>query len=116
MMRNCDPELVQIELDASNMMVAGVDPFAYLEQYNGRCPVFHLKDQIEGKKRGSVILGDGELDIERAIETGRKTGVQWMVVEQDFREDASDPSGYRTSDFECAEGSFNVLKHHGFLD
>lgn len=115
LMENCDSDLVRIELDASNMMVVDVDPIGYLKKYAGRCPIFHLKDHISGKKRGSTVLGEGELDIPKVIETGPTAGVSWMVVEQEFVGEGKDDSDYRTSDLECAKKSIEVLRRKGFM-
>ncbi len=64
---------------------------------------YQMKDHISGKKRGSTVLGEGELDIAKVIETGLTAGVSWMVVEREFVGESKDDSDYRTSDLECVK-------------
>ena len=89
LLRETDPELVKLEFDTCNAMVAGVDPVEYLTRHATRCPIVHLKDHVAGQPRGSVELGRGELDIAAAAAvagvtgTAADSGVKWLVVEQE---------------------------------
>ena len=81
-------DLLQVEMDTCWVHFAGYDPVAYLEKYAGRTPIIHLKDV---KKRpdgtpNTVVLGEGEVDLEAVIQAAVTAGSEWAVVEQDFCE------------------------------
>jgi sugar phosphate isomerase/epimerase len=43
LLKECDPELVKMELDLCWITVAGKDPLAYFTRYPGRFPLVHVK-------------------------------------------------------------------------
>jgi sugar phosphate isomerase/epimerase len=73
---------VQFELDLGWVGTGGGDPYELLAALGERAPVVHLKDMAfeTGEFRE---LGEGDLDIERALETAREAGVEWIVYEHD---------------------------------
>lgn len=101
--------LLATEIDTCWVKVSGVDPAAYLRQYQGRSPVVHLKDFIlvgdaKGKDLYALIdntgkdnktatvdrnafdfrpLGKGMQDIPAILAACGDAGTQWVVVEQD---------------------------------
>lgn len=79
------PELA-FELDLGWVGTGGGDPYELLADLGERAPVIHLKDMAfeTGEFRE---LGEGDLDLERAIETAREAGVEWVVYEHDEPED-----------------------------
>ena len=54
---------LQTELDTCWVNVGGEDPAKFIEKYNGRTPVVHLKDFVRGENGlVSVAAGTGEMD------------------------------------------------------
>ena len=116
------PELLQTEIDTCWVNVAGEDPAAYVGKYAGRTPVVHLKDFVGGKSENMYALigideneekdtqgkfefrpvGKGVQNFPAIIETAKRGGAEWFVVEQDM------PSMGLTP-MECAEESFKYL-------
>ena len=99
-------DLLKTEIDTCWVNVAGVNPAEYIEKYDGRSPVVHLKDfkKVEGKQGKLYELigieddgaeeededtftfmpvGHGMQDIPAILGACEKVGAQWVVVEQD---------------------------------
>ncbi len=87
-------------LDTGHLMVGGDDPVGVAELAAGRVRIVHLKDVdrslAEGVASGKLgyeeavrrgvfkLLGDGDVETERVIETLEKSGYEgWYVLEQD---------------------------------
>ncbi|MBR2950482.1 MAG: sugar phosphate isomerase/epimerase [Lachnospiraceae bacterium] len=116
------PELLQTQVDTCWVKVAGEDPAAYVGKYAGRTPTVHLKDFVGSKSENMYALigideneekdtqgkfelrpvGKGVQDFPAIIETAKKGGAEWFIVEQDM------PSMGLTP-MECAEVSFKYL-------
>lgn len=62
---------------------SGESPAKWLENYQGRTPLVHLKDMTTDGEQFFAELGTGGVDIERVLELGGKNGVEWWIVEQD---------------------------------
>lgn len=116
---------LQTELDTCWVNVAGENPVAYIEKYNGRTPVIHLKDFVmAGKEKPAKLydligldddteaaseedfsfkpVGYGVQDIPAIIEAGKKSGAEWFIVEQDQPDKGN-------TEFTAAEKSINYL-------
>lgn len=78
-----DPDILKAEIDVYWVSYAGLDPVLYLRKYSGRCPVLHLKDMEEGKEKSFTEVGNGVIDMQAIVEEAKRSGVQWLVVEQD---------------------------------
>jgi len=78
-------DAVKVELDACWAYVAGYDPVAYLDKYNGRVPLVHFKDvrRTEEDKWLTVELGTGDVDLNAIAEASAAAGVEWLIYEQD---------------------------------
>ncbi|MEH6407835.1 MAG: sugar phosphate isomerase/epimerase, partial [Leeuwenhoekiella sp.] len=59
---NTDPDLVHMELDLGWVVATGNDPINYFEKYEGRFPLWHLKD-MNLEKKESTEFGKGSLPI-----------------------------------------------------
>lgn len=79
-----DPKLLHWELDVYWTKFAGLDPVEYLKQQAGRVLLLHMKDMAAGPERKFAEVGAGILDFKAIVAEGRKAGVPWMIVEQDF--------------------------------
>lgn len=90
---DCDPALVQLELDTFWLAIAGLDPVRTLHDLRGRVAQVHLKDLAAGTPRlldeGAIPpeafreLGAGRLDLPAILAACVETGVAQCHVEQD---------------------------------
>lgn len=95
LLKECDPNLVKIELDLCWITVAGEDPLAYFRRYPGRFPLVHvkgLKKVPEGPapvpfdKAIPQITDVGTNDIinwKRIFAQSQQAGIQHYFVEHD---------------------------------
>ncbi len=79
-------ERVGIELDLGWAVAAGADPLDLLERYGDRISLVHAKD-VDRESREPVELGEGDLEVERALEEAKRCGVEWAVYEHDHPEE-----------------------------
>jgi sugar phosphate isomerase/epimerase len=82
LLKNTDPSLVHMELDLGWVIVAGKNPLDYFKNFNGRFPLWHLKDMDLAKKH-STEFGKGGLDIVQMLKHGKKSGMKYFFVEQE---------------------------------
>lgn len=76
---------IKVELDSCWADASGVNPASYLLQYQGRCPVVHLKDYRRAEDHVVKFqpLGTGVMDMESVRKAAQQAGAKWFVVEQD---------------------------------
>lgn len=124
MYASVDPTLLQTELDMCWVKYAGYEPVEYLQKYDGRSPVVHLKDYYkegemegdpyaliglnEGEKKPAGAfefrpLGTGVQDVPAIVAAAREAGSKWLVVEQDQPSLGKAP-------LECVKMSIDYLK------
>lgn len=82
-LRALPAELLWLELDLGWVWEAGADPVAELERTTGRCPLVHVKDFRARGTRVDCPVGDGEVGYEQVLPAAIRSGVEWLVVEQD---------------------------------
>jgi sugar phosphate isomerase/epimerase len=92
---------VKTELDVYWLTKAGENPVEWMNRYQNRSPLVHLKDMTTDEERFFAELGTGGVDMEAVLHAGEETGVKWWVVEQDLS---------RRTPFESIEMSLNYLK------
>ncbi len=80
---NTDPNLVKVELDMYWVEYSGLSIDSYIDRYNGRLPLLHLKDIAHGDERKDTSLGEGKLDIPSIIQHASEASTTWSFVEQD---------------------------------
>lgn len=78
--------LLQVEMDTCWVYYGGYDPVEYIQRYSGRLPIIHLKDmkKLEDGSAETVVLGEGEVDLEGILKAADAAGAEWAVVEQDY--------------------------------
>ncbi len=81
LLENCNPELVNFQMDLFWVTKAGADPVAYFEKYPGRFKIWHVKDMDEEGKFAPV--GKGTIDFGRILAEKEMSGMQYYMVEQD---------------------------------
>ncbi len=82
LLENCNPELVNFQMDLFWVTKAGADPLAYFEKYPGRFKMWHVKDMDEEGKFAPV--GKGTIDFGRILSEKDKSGMLYYMVEQDM--------------------------------
>lgn len=80
LLNNTDPKLVHMQMDIGWILSAGKDPIEYFKKYNGRFPLWHLKDMRDGI---STEFGNGTLDVVNLLKHGKQSGLKYFFVEQE---------------------------------
>lgn len=95
LLKDCDPNLVKMELDLCWIIAAGGDPVKYFEKYPGRFPLVHVKDlktkpnvtsggaQNYGDTVDLTAVGSGIIDWKRIFEHSQQAGIKHYIVEHD---------------------------------
>ncbi|MDE3201354.1 MAG: sugar phosphate isomerase/epimerase [Acidobacteriota bacterium] len=93
LLKETNPALVKLEVDAGWMAAGGADPVAVIRKHPGRVRLLHFKDFSTitppinelGPKAGAHIvdLGKGVAPLKAAYEAARKDGVEYFIVDHD---------------------------------
>jgi sugar phosphate isomerase/epimerase len=92
---------LKAEFDIYWLQKAGEQPSTWIDRYQGRTPLIHLKDMTLDDEQFFAELGTGGVDLDTVFILGEKAGVEYWVVEQDES---------RHTPFESLEISMNYLK------
>ncbi|MBX3278494.1 MAG: sugar phosphate isomerase/epimerase [Acidobacteria bacterium] len=87
LLKECDAELVKMELDLYWIARGGQDALAYFDNHPGRFPLVHVKDLERGGIR-AVEVGQGSLNFGAIFAQSEKAGIKHYFVEQDEPADA----------------------------
>jgi sugar phosphate isomerase/epimerase len=82
LLKNTDPDLVHLELDLGWAIAAGKDPLDYFKNFEGRFPLWHLKD-MDLNKKSSVEFGKGGLPVVEIFRHSKQAGMKYFFVEQE---------------------------------
>lgn len=82
LLKNTDPNLVHMELDLGWVIVADKNPVDYFKNFNGRFPLWHLKDMNMTKKQ-STEFGKGGLNIVEMLKQAKQSGMKYFFIEQE---------------------------------
>lgn len=106
LVENLDKDNVSFVLDTYWVQHAGGDVCKWIEKLAGRIDILHLKDMaVKGNDPYITECGNGNLDFGEILEVAEKTGVKYIVVEQDANWIDGDP-------FKAVEISCNNLKKY----
>jgi sugar phosphate isomerase/epimerase len=95
LLKECDANLVKMELDLCWITAAGADPVKYFEAYPGRFPLVHVKDiksmpkitagggQNFGDSVDLTAVGSGVIDWKRIFAKADTAGIKHYIVEHD---------------------------------
>ncbi len=100
LLQNTDPKYVHMELDLGWVYAAGKDPLAYIQKYQGRFPLWHLKDMNLAEKK-STEFGQGGLPVQKILEAYKISGLKYFFIEQEE---------YGKSAFDSLEYDINYYK------
>jgi sugar phosphate isomerase/epimerase len=79
---NTEAGLVHMEMDLGWVIVGGKNPLDYFSRYQGRFPLWHLKDMDMTKKQ-STEFGKGGLNIIQMLKHSKQAGMKYFFVEQE---------------------------------
>ena len=95
LLKQCDANLVKMEMDLCWITAAGADPLKYFNAYPGRFPLVHVKDlktmphitaggaQNYGDTVDLTEVGSGLIDWKRIFAQSDKAGIKHYIVEHD---------------------------------
>jgi sugar phosphate isomerase/epimerase len=95
LLKECDGNLVKMEMDLCWITAAGGDPLKYFNLYPGRFPLVHVKDlktlpkitaggaQNYGDTVDLTEVGSGIIDWKRIFAQSEKAGIKHYIVEHD---------------------------------
>ncbi len=95
LLKECDSNLVKMEMDLCWITAAGGDPLKYFNEYPGRFPLVHVKDlktlphitaggaQNYGDTVDLTEVGSGIIDWKRIFAQSDKAGIKHYIVEHD---------------------------------
>jgi sugar phosphate isomerase/epimerase len=95
LLKECDANLVKMEMDLCWITAAGADPLKYFNLYPGRFPLVHVKDLKKlptvtaggGQNFGDTVdltaVGDGIIDWKKIFAQSEKAGIKHYIVEHD---------------------------------
>jgi len=70
------------EIDVYWAEYSGVEPIAYLQKYQGRTPLVHVKDMAASRLE-STEIGNGILNIGGIVDQAKRNGAEWVIAEQE---------------------------------
>jgi sugar phosphate isomerase/epimerase len=85
LLRECDPDLVKMEMDIFWLVKGGRDPIEYFKWYPGRFPLVHVKDMDATGKM--VDVGKGVIGFPGIFARAEQAGIQHCFVEHDEPKD-----------------------------
>jgi sugar phosphate isomerase/epimerase len=95
LLKECDANLVKMEMDLCWITAAGGDPLKYFNLYPGRFPLVHVKDlktlpkitaggaQNYGDTVDLTEVGSGLIDWKKIFAQSEKAGIKHYIVEHD---------------------------------
>lgn len=89
LLENCNPDLVNFQMDLYWVTKAEADPLAYFEKYPGRFKIWHVKDMDDQGRFAPV--GNGTIDFTKILAQKEQSGMLYYMVEQDMTFDGMEP-------------------------
>lgn len=102
MLKECDANLVKIELDLFWAAKAGRDPITLFKNNPGRFHLWHVKDMANTAEKEFAPVGSGTIDFKKIFESIKASGMEYFFVEQD--------SHKNKQPIENITSSYNYLK------
>ena len=104
LLENCNPDLVNFQMDLFWVTKAGADPLAYFEKYPGRFKMWHVKDI--NQEGNFAPVGNGTIDFASILAQKEKSGMLYYMVEQD--------KTFTMKPLEAIKVSHKAIEHIGF--
>lgn len=77
---------IGFEIDIGWAAVGGSDPAALIDRYADRITHVHAAD-ADVDREASVVLGEGDVDLDACFASAERADVEWLVYEHDDPED-----------------------------
>ena len=115
-LKESDPEVVQLNPDTHWIHSGGKSIVDFLEKYKNRYDYMHAKDFAIGDMGSAwevrpiefAPVGEGNLNWKPILDTCKKNNVKFYAIEQD--------NCYGRNEFDCVKSSFDFLKKMGVED
>lgn len=85
-LKELDPDLVDIELDLYWISKVGLDPLDFFRENERRVPLWHVKDMADSPRMEFTEVGNGTIDYQRIFSDKKTSGMEHFFVEQDVSE------------------------------
>jgi len=82
-MKECDRNLVDLELDLYWVKYAKEDPIEIFKRDPGRFKMWHVKDMAKGEARAQTEVGSGIIDFKTVFSNAQLSGMEYFYVEQE---------------------------------
>lgn len=82
-MKECDRELVALELDLYWVKFAKEDPIEIFKRDPGRFKMWHVKDMLNDEKKTQTEVGSGIVDFKTVFSNANLSGMEYFYVEQE---------------------------------
>ncbi len=82
-MKECDKELVGLELDLYWVKYAKEDPIEIFKRDPGRFKMWHVKDMLADDKKTQTEVGSGTVDFTAVFNNAELSGMEYFYVEQE---------------------------------
>lgn len=83
LLKECDADLVKIELDLYWATKVGIDPVAYFKKDPGRFHLWHVKDMASSPEKEFTEVGNGVINWKAIFKAAKTSGMKYFFVEQD---------------------------------
>jgi sugar phosphate isomerase/epimerase len=82
-LQNTDAANLKVELDLYWITRAGFDPVEFFKKYEGRVPLWHVKDMDNSEEKKFTEVGNGVIDFASIFAAAETAGMEYFFVEQD---------------------------------
>ncbi len=83
LLNECEPSLVDFELDLYWAVRAKADPVTLFSKHPGRFPLWHVKDMNRAKPEQNTEVGKGSIDFKAIMNASKTAGLKHLFVEQE---------------------------------
>lgn len=80
---NTESDLMFFELDTFWVEYAGLKSIDFINKYQNRCSILHIKDMKSIEQKINTEIGKGIIDFKEIISLGKKYNTEWYTVEQE---------------------------------
>jgi len=82
-MKECDKDLVDLELDLYWVQFAKEDPIEIFKRAPGRFKMWHVKDMLKDEAKSQTEVGSGIVDFTTIFKNAELSGMEHFFVEQE---------------------------------
>lgn len=97
LLKECDADLVKLELDLYWATKAGKDPILLFKENPGRFHLWHVKDMTNTPEKMFAPVGQGTIAFKKIFENAKLAGMHYFFVEQDMHQNNQPLANIETS-------------------